>query len=108
MQSNLLSNIGAADALGHLSLDGLAMIVMFGAAARLIRSPREWFSFGRASKVAWVLACLWFTFEVGDVVVPLGSLMALWHLRSLRRRHSGGQPGELPFARGTRVPRDEQ
>jgi hypothetical protein len=105
----LLSTISAADAPGFLLLDGLAFIVMFWAAGRVTRAPRQWFPFGRASKVTWVIASLWFTLPTGYVVLPAGALAALWHLRSLRRRYTAAQPGDLPFAPGIPVrPWDER
>jgi hypothetical protein len=103
---NLLSTVSAADALGYLSLDGSSLILTFWAAVRVIRAPRQWFSFGIASKLAWLLASLWFTIEVSDVVVPLGALVVLWHLRSLSRRQAGGQPADLPFAAGSPMTKD--
>lgn len=109
MHNYLLSNISAAGALGPLFLDVLAAIVTFYAAARVLRAPREWFSFGFVSKVTWVIGSLWFTWQVGDVVLPLGAVVALWRLRSFRLRHTSPAPGDLPFAQGTRQShKDEQ
>jgi len=78
---------------------------MLCAAARILRAPKNWFSFGVVSKVTWVIASLWFTWQVGDVLLPIGALVALWHLRALARRHVGEQPADLPFASGSRVER---
>jgi len=98
----LLSTISTSAALGFISLDCLAGILMLWAVARVLRTPREWFSFGFVSKVTWVIASLWFNWQVGDLVVPLGAMVALWHMCALSRRH-GGQPTDLPFATGSPV-----
>jgi hypothetical protein len=109
VHSHLLSTISASAALGLLSLDGLAAILIFWAAVRVLRAPREWFFFGFVSKVTWVIASVWFTWQLGDLVVPLGAVVALWHVRSLRRRPSGASPDDLPFATGAPVRgRDER
>ncbi len=76
----LLSTISASAALGPISLDCLAGILMVWAIARVLRTPREWFSFGFVSKVTWVIASLWFTWQVGDLVLPFGAIVALSHL----------------------------
>ena len=103
MHNYLLSNISAAGALGPLFLDVVAAIVTFYAAARVMRAPREWFYFGRVSKVTWVIGSLWFTWRVGDVVLPLGAVVALWRLRSLHLRHTSPTPGDLPFCAGDKA-----
>lgn len=109
MHNYLLSNISGPRALGDMLLDVVAVIVTFYAAVRVMRSPRKWFSFGFVSKVTLVIASLWFTWRVGDVVVPFGAVVALWRLRSLRLQHASPAPADLPFAQGARQSfRDER
>jgi hypothetical protein len=104
-----LSTISAGNMLGQLFPDFVGGMLMLLAVARLIRAPREWFPFGRVSKVLWVLCSLWLTWRVGGGLVPGGALLALWHLRSLARCSPAGQPAYLPFAPGTPVsPKDER
>lgn len=42
------------------------------------------------------------TWSLGNVLLPIGAALVLWHVRSLGRRHAGEDPPELPFARGSR------
>jgi hypothetical protein len=95
--------VGADDGVGLLLLDGLAGVLMLCAVARLIRAPREWFSWGRASKALWSLVSLWLTWHLGETILPAGAMAALWHLRSLSQRHADDQPRDLPFATGVPV-----
>jgi hypothetical protein len=97
------SMAGDNDAIGLLFLDGLAGVLMLYALARLIRAPREWFSYGRVSKALWSLVSLWLTWHLGETILPAGAMAALWHLRSLSQRHAGDEPRDLPFATGTPV-----
>jgi len=79
---------------------------MLCAIGRVLRAPKNWFSFGVVSKVTWVIASLWFTWQVGDILLPIGAVVALWHLRALAHRHAGDQPSDLPFATGSRVEKE--
>ncbi len=81
-------------------------MVILWAIARVLRAPKNWFSFGVVSKVTWVIASLWFTWQVGDVLLPIGAVVALWHLRALARRHAGDEPADLPFATGAPVEKE--
>ena len=106
MHPYLLSTTSASAALGYICLDFLAGIVILWAIARVLRAPKNWFSFGFVSKVTWVIASLWFTWQVGDVLLPIGAVVALWHLRALARCHSGDQPTDLPFAAGSPIEKE--
>lgn len=106
MHRYLLSTISASAALGYICLDCLAGMVMLLATTRVLRAPKNWFSFGVVAKVTWVIVSLWFTWQVGDVLLPIGAAVALWHLRALARRHAGEQAADLPFAPGSPVEKE--
>ena len=92
--------------LGVVLLDALAAIIIVSAAARLARSPRHWFTWGVASKAAWGVVIFAWAWTLGNVLLPVGAALVLWHVRSLGRRHAGEDPPELPFARGGRSRRE--
>ena len=48
-----LATSGYSALLGAVLLDALAAMIIVSAAARLVRSPRHWFTWGLGSKVAW-------------------------------------------------------
>ncbi len=97
-----LATSGYSALLGAVLLDALAAMIIVSAAARLVRSPRHWFTWGLGSKVAWGVVVFAWTWSLGNVLLPIGAALVLWHVRSLGRRHAGEDPPELPFARGSR------
>jgi len=103
---SLLSVVGTNDALGLLAWDALAGILILVAAWRLARFPRELFNYGLLSKAAWTVVVFWLDWHWGPVLLPVGAIGALWHLRRLARSQENGGPGYPPFAAGSPV--DEQ
>jgi hypothetical protein len=103
-----LATSGYSALLGAVVLDAFAAMIMLSAVAGLLRSPKHWFRLGLVSKVAWAVVTLAWTWNFGDVVVPVGAALVLWHVRSLGRRHAAEEPPDLPFATGSRVGREEE
>jgi len=85
------------------------VILMLWDAAGIIRARRQRVTLSIASKVAWIIASLRFTSQLGDADIPFGALTARLHVRSLRHRHTAGQRTDMPFAEGSPArSRDEQ
>jgi hypothetical protein len=103
-----LVTIDANGTVALLALDVLVGIIMLYAAARLLHAPRSWFARGRLSKALWLFLSFWLTWRVGNIVLPVGAVVSLRHLRGLSRRHLVEQPPDLPFAAGTRVTQCDQ
>jgi hypothetical protein len=103
LHPNLLSTVIGSASFDLLSLDCLAGMVMVWATARVVRAPKNWFFLGFVSKVTWLIVSLWFTLQIGGLLLPLGAIVALWHMRALARRHAGDQASDLPFATGSPV-----
>lgn len=99
----LMSTTDAGNTLGLFVWAVLAGIVILVAAYRIVRSPRELYSYGLLSKCAWLVTICWLNWHWGPSILPLGGLGALWHLRCLLRRSDAGGPGDLPFAAGSPV-----
>jgi len=99
-----LSAVTVNELLGLLAWDFLAGSVIFCATWRLIRTPRECFSYGLLSKTGWLVASLWFTWHLGLVALPVGACATLWHLHKLARR--GAAAEDIPFAEGVPVDRE--
>jgi hypothetical protein len=101
-----VSTVTNNDAFGLLVWNGIASMVILFAVLRLVRSPRELFSYGLVSKTAWVITIVWLSWHSGPALVPIGAFASFWHLHRLARNRDGGAPGYPPFAAGRPV--DEQ
>jgi hypothetical protein len=94
---------GAGNTVGLFVWAVLAVIIILVAAYRVVRSPRELYSYGLLSKIAWLVTIFWLNWHWGPAILPLGGLGALWHLRGLLRRWDTSGLGDLPFAAGSPV-----
>lgn len=87
---------------GLLLLDAIAGIVVFVALVRIVSTPAGLWAHGRLSKVAWIIATIWFIPTAGGVAFPVAAAAAIWHTGRLAKQGSpASRPEPLPFADGT-------
>ena len=96
----LLSTASVASALAPLFINAVAGIVMLYTTVRVVRSPRLWFKHGRLAKAFWLIIVLWLTWQSAGVVVPVGAVIALWHLRNLSQHQQSTGTIGVTFASG--------
>lgn len=101
VQNTLLCDAYTDELLGLLIWEAVAGMVILLALVQIVRTPRQWFAYGLASKVAWVITSWWFAWHSGLASLPVGALAALWHIRGMRRRQEAGEALGVPFAAGT-------
>jgi hypothetical protein len=86
-----------------LTIDLIAMVLIFVAVVRIVTTDRERFAHGRLSKTTWVIAALCLVLNTRHGDYPFGALFAIWHVRSITRRPKSDRP-DVPFADGEPVP----
>lgn len=106
MHSTLLYDNYAGELMGLIVWNALAGIITLLAILRLLRSPREWFSYGVVSKLAWVLTAWSVSWHFNGALFPVGAVACLCNLRALRRREESVQALGVPYASGSPFDQD--
>lgn len=92
----------AGPILGPLLLDTVAGIIVFIALIRIATTPAGLWAHGRLSKLAWIIATIWFVPTGHGVPFPVAAAAAIWHTgRLTKRANPQPRPDPLPFAGGT-------
>jgi hypothetical protein len=89
-----------------LFFDLIATVVIFVALVRILATPNQRWAHGWLSKLAWIIATVWFTPYLGLLVLPVGALAAIWKTHDLRSK-PGPDPLQVPFAEGNPVTEED-
>lgn len=88
---------------GIMFFDFVAGVVVLAALVRTWTMPAWMWTRGGWSKLGWAVTIVWLTPIFAHVAFPVGAVLALRHIRQLRRQPPPG-PDPLPVAGGQADP----